>query len=527
MIYYYQYFFYGGIIQVDFVAEIYNFAQLIPAVKEVIENCYAEETLKVKANWTSIQELLVEFCKEVTKKDCELGNEMYSMLQTACSHTQKEPANYNLMADDLNSLIPHMYRAINQFGQVDVSEDDYRIFSSKSGFFTLEKISSNRVFHSAEDPMWEAYICAKRIYSPKYSTFSFIGCGLGYLPWQLFCLSDSSVDIHIFHNDPVIVQYALDYGVLGWIPEDKLHIHIEEDQFKLLDSYSDPHPEWGKIGYRCCNDIFETLNEKAKDILVGFDALNGTETIFKDIVDINLARNIRNVSETFYSFKPKTDCSECLVVVAGPSLDDNLDLIRENVGKKTIICASTVLKKLLSNGIKPDCVTVLDPQTRTYGHFDGLTDESVPILLSSTANWRFGELYKGKKYIVPGCSSEESIAYFKARNIASVDIGTTVSSLAIRIALTLGAKQIDLFGLDLSYPGGKSHASGTMDLTTKSTKGMIEIPCVSGGTVYTTRQFMIYITEIEEMIAKNKQVRFVDYSDIGARFKGVIWHKNL
>lgn len=88
-------------------------------------------------------------------------------------------------------------------------------------------------------------------------------------------------------------------------------------------------------------------------------------------------------------------------MAAGPSLDDNLEFLRENQGKKTIIAVGTVFRKLLENKIVPDMAAVLDPQERTYKQIEGLEDKKVPMLLAVTAYWKFAANYKGDKYLVP------------------------------------------------------------------------------------------------------------------------------
>lgn len=58
----------------------------------------------------------------------------------------------------------------------------------------------------------------------------------------------------------------------------------------------------------------------------------------------NRQRECKMISEMDASYIKK----DVIIVAAGPSLDDNLQFLRENKGKKTIIAVGTVLKKLLS-----------------------------------------------------------------------------------------------------------------------------------------------------------------------------------
>ena len=207
--------------------------------------------------------------------------------------------------------------------------------------------------------------------------------------------------------------------------------------------------------------------------------------------------------------------------------DNIIDYIRENTGKKQIIVASTVYRKLLKLGIKPDFVVVVDPQNRTFGHMVDVDDFSAKLLLNAVGNWKFSEYYKGKKYLIP-CAGHECVSeYYKGTDVKMVDTGSSVTVTCAQIATLFGAKRIDLIGLDMSFPGNVSHASGTMDCTVSEREGYPEIECVAGGMVKTKYEYIFYLREVENVISANKNVEFVNYSNGGAAIKGSKWYKNL
>lgn len=504
----------------DFVAEIYEYAQLIPATKEIIEKCLCDDRFHVKQMWGEISELYTSFCKHLSTTDPVLAGSIFSKLTEACNYTTSEGQNYNSMADSLNDVIELMYIAMGKESNIDVTDGIYRFFSSRSGYLSLENMKSRKKYHSSLDPVNEALILARRLYDPKFTTFKFLGCGLGYLPWQIFCLSDLSTDIYIYHNDPRLIDYAFRFGVLGLIPENKLHIEIYEDENKLIKEYISDADIKGATGFKTLQDVKDSLSENIQRSVSLFDLNNDTRSIYSDYIDINLHRNIKNVSKLYSDFKPFYNNKVWIMAVAGPSLDCELDYIKQNCGKKPIICASTVLKKLIDYGIRPDCVAVLDPLSRTFRHFEGITDETIPLIMNSTANWQFSEYYMGAKYLVPSATSEISILYWKSQNVQTLEVGSTVSSMILNTLTAMGVKEIEMAGLDLSYPTGMSHASGTMDLKDVSSKATVEVKSVSGGKVRTSPQFLFYINEIEKIIKNNPSVRFINRSKIGADFEG-------
>ena len=242
---------------------------------------------------------------------------------------------------------------------------------------------------------------------------------------------------------------------------------------------------------------------------------------------INYYRNIRNIKKTIRDVTLPKKTSHFAVVAGGPSVDDHMERLR-NIGEDTIIISvNTSHRKLLENGIIPDFVTTFDPSPKTYKHFEGLNDFRVPLIMYVTGNWRFSENYKGDKYLI----SED----YKIDNIPGVDMTKrnnwyadgTVTSLAIEVAVKLGAMRIDLYGVDLSYPNGMSHASGTPDLHKMDTDCMRRVPSVDGGEVPTQENMVIYIDDICKQVAAYTDVLFVNYSNHGAVIDGTKWYRDL
>ena len=502
------------------IAEIYQYAQLVPAMKEIIKYCYTEEDFHVRSNWEELKDLVVDFCKKVAEKDVTLAKEIYGRIAQACSYTTCENSNYILMGDEIQETLPLIYQGMALVGEINVLEDKREFFSTKSGFLSFRNIENQKVYHSTLDPMWEAYELAKRIYNSSFLKYCFLGCGLGYLPWQVFCRSDCSAEIYIFHTEEKYVHQATDYGVLEWISREKLHIIIEHNVQVLIQKFLAMEEVQGKLGKHILEDVLEQLKPEEKNSINFFLAQNHTRTLWGDSLTINAYRNAHHVPKMIGEFQAKTICDEWIVVAAGPSLDDCIEYLRENVGKKTIICASTVLKKLLQNNIRPDGVAVLDPQARTWGHFDNLKDTNTPLLLNVTANWRFGEWYGGDKYLIPSLTDETTVRNYLLQGVESWYIGSTVSTMMLEIAIHLGAKRVEMIGMDLAYPTGRTHATGTMDEKEFSGLGMQQVPSVNGGLVPTTAQFMVYIEEIEQIISDNPVITFYNLSLRGAKIKG-------
>ena len=510
----------------DFIKEIYDDSNVIFEVKRCMEMVHRRDIKTMSQIWTDVTPKIVELCKkeQIVKS---IGTGLYSALLEACSRTRQE--DYIALGDCLDTLMPALYAAVEDESCIDVSEGEWRLFSSRSGFLTIQRNSDKRTLMSAVDPMWDAYEHAKQIFDPRNNSFFIMGCELGYLAYQMYILSDKSLDIYIFEQDSDLVKYAFDYGVLSLIDENKLHIFVESDDIDLVDKFCMRYEEGSQyaIGYFCYDWAISGFSKEVQIIMQHFNIENDTAARGTMQAKINYYRNIRNIKKTIRDVTLPKKTSHFAVVAGGPSVDDHMERLR-NIGEDTIIISvNTSHRKLLENGIIPDFVTTFDPSPKTYKHFEGLNDFRVPLIMYVTGNWRFSENYKGDKYLI----SED----YKIDNIPGVDMTKrnnwyadgTVTSLAIEVAVKLGAMRIDLYGVDLSYPNGMSPASGTPDLHKMDTDCMRRVPSVDGGEVPTQENMVIYIDDICKQVAAYTDVLFVNYSNHGAVIDGTKWYRDL
>lgn len=510
---------------VDFLEDIYRHSKTIFNIKLAIQQAHYGYNANIQDIWDDISPNLIDLLEITHNKDSKLANSLSSELSKAVAYTTNGTDDYISFADTLENLIPDFYKAISLFGQIDESSDKYIYKSSKIGFLSLTDIKEQKRLNSSIDPMWEAYEHAQKIYNPTMMSYHFIEIDLGYLPYQIFILSNCSIDIYIYSLSQDSIDNAIDFGVLSWIPESKLHIIVNNDPIELLSTL---------VSARDSNEDGYYFHPLAASLFPGnFSVLIRNSYIehmnhyyFEALKISNAYRNMKNVPKWLNSFTPKHLCSEWAILAGGPSLDSQVDYIKEHRNQFTLLCVSTILNKILNLGIEPDCVITFDSQNRTYNHFKDLPFSTVPLLLGINGNWQFGEYYSGPKYLVPCLSSPEITNILKSSNLEIFDPGSTVSTLALKIAIYFKAQQIRLFGFDLSYPNHKSHALGTVDFKEVSYEGMHLIPSVSGENVYTTPTFHYYLDEISELIKNTPNVTFINHSDIGADIPGTLWYRN-
>ena len=243
----------------------------------------------------------------------------------------------------------------------------------------------------------------------------------------------------------------------------------------------------------------------------------------KDRMLINFRENKNHYSHYVDELETVFSGKDVYLVAAGPSLDQNIDHLKEIDRSRSIILAvGTVFKKLIRKRIQPDFAVFLDPGERTYGHIEGLEDQNIPILVASTAYRKIAEHYAGPVYLVcqKGYEPAERLAAEKGYRL--YETGGSVSTIALDIAIRSGASRIICMGLDLAYPNSLSHAEGTMDRQVCDMGDAYTVKSFDGRQVQTSNLFLIYREWIEKRIAREKTCSFYNTSVGGAYITGMI-----
>ena len=502
-----------------FIEEIYSKSELIMNTKIAYLLSIRNQTALLKYHWERLRSQIPSFCDEVKRIDPVLGDKIFNTYLELCDNSLR--GNTVKTTDMLEEVIHLLYNAMVLFAGIDVEEGAYRLFSSKSGYLSIENMQSKRLLCSAIDPMWEAYEKAQVLINHRIKAFCTFGCGLGYLAYQMYAQTNENIDIYVFDVDSTMVDYAIHYGVLGWIPENRIHIIINSDPNDLLKESSELLDGFSiENVFNFEKEVIDKLSPEGREILVRLMIQASSQRNLSGIGERNFLKNIsantRNISE----LRKQSHNKEWIVVGGGPSIDYNVEYIKESRGKKTIVAATTIYKRLIREGIEPDYIVALDPLDRIWKHVDGEERADIPIIIADSATSEFTQKYPGTKYIVPTGDNLISKEFCNYAGIETWVVEGTVTCLCIKVALYLGAEKIELVGVDLSYPDNQTHASGTLDYKEIDVSGKKKIRAVDGGFVYSDETFMEYIDSIEGIISNNPNVSFYNLSKKGAYIAG-------
>jgi hypothetical protein len=170
---------------------------------------------------------------------------------------------------------------------------------------------------------------------------------------------------------------------------------------------------------------------------------------------------LRNLERAERPEKPLPPIRRAAVTAAGPSLDIQIPALRQKREDLFLIAADTSLPCLLSGGIRPDAVVSIDCQHYSYYHFmDGALPEGV-LLFLDLASPPLVASRSPEPYFFSG---PHPLTRWLSRNwrpLPELDTsGGNVTYAAVSLAEKLGAKTIELYGADFSYPMGVTYAKG-------------------------------------------------------------------
>jgi len=265
-------------------------------------------------------------------------------------------------------------------------------------------------------------------------------------------------------------------------------------------------------------------------------------------------RWVRNLSRNMSAIRdiPGVSCLSGLALnndlpvflaAAGPGLDKITPLLQDIYERCLIVAVDTSLRFFIKNGIEPDFTLVVDSQFWNCRHLDRCVPNSKEIktaLVAESAVYPpvFNLPFK-KRFL---CSSMFPLGGFIEKQVdpkGRLGAGGSVATTAWDFARTLGATEIWIAGLDLAFPGLKTHFRGARFEERSNSESnrfnpvekwivrMLRdgIPFKArsscGGQVLTDRRLSLYAAWFESQFSANKQIQNYCFSQDGLAISGL------
>ncbi len=234
--------------------------------------------------------------------------------------------------------------------------------------------------------------------------------------------------------------------------------------------------------------------------------------------------DIYNLKESFATVNLEN--VPAIIVGAGPSLDKNIDYIKEAKGKAFIIAVDTALKTVLREGIQPDITISVDGH-KPMAIFEHEKIKSIPLVFCKESNEQIMEKHIGKK-IMFNLGKDYMTQFFErfGKKTDPLETGGSVANNAFSLAQYLGFKNIILVGMDLAYTDNKRHANASYEDSTKNVfkrwNNMVylDVEDIYGNIIVTDVKMKMYIEWFEKQILRYEDLNVIDATEGGALIKG-------
>ena len=366
----------------------------------------------------------------------------------------------------------------------------HHLEDTTAGAFTLAGQDEKGMYyyHSNVNPETEAISFARYYYQPASATYMIWGLGLGYHVREMMALDDG-ITLNVYESDLDVIYHcfmAVDLSYCLLLPGFSI---IYDPEFKQIVKALEHTAENLILHYPSLRHI---ENEKIREQMEIFFIKDSGKRNVASLFESNSRENFRYYDGYVDELESEFANKDVVIVAAGPSLDKNVELLKNKKGNMIIFAVETVFRKLLNLGIDVDYMIVTDANSRIYGHIAGLEQEQVPMLYLSTAYKGYAMNYQGKKYLICQNGYDKAEKFAKEKGWRLYETGGSVSTTALDVCIRLGCRSIAFIGLDLAYTDNFAHAQGTSKRDAGDTEGMKQVLAVDGGTVPASRVFMIY-----------------------------------
>lgn len=180
-------------------------------------------------------------------------------------------------------------------------------------------------------------------------------------------------------------------------------------------------------------------------------------------------KHYRNINfdfeaQSFAQLKDSANGRAAICVGAGPSLDNNIHLLKNlDPNKFCIISVITIIPSFIKLGIEPDYIQLSEETENVCMAMDGHNFKNTSLIRTSTANPSEPENWTGESFFFNNMTSKIAFRAKQAKfpNIPNLDpISHNGGFHCIEFAVYMGFENICFVGLDLCLTGKRHHAKG-------------------------------------------------------------------
>ena len=421
------------------------------------------------------------------------------------------------------------------------SDDELEASTAATGFPTLRY--RGRYVHSRRDPIAESARFAEHL---EYANcFVVLGFGLGYLCEAILRRFPDSTVVVVVRDAPRLRRALELRDLRALATEERLRIVVAPEYgaiatvlkpFEHMTIRTVPLPGLSK------DDPFFESVEAAVSAFVERRTINmntlrrfGRRWVRNLVANLSIIGAARGVDEAEGKFLG----TPALVVAAGPSLDDVLPYLPELSRRCLTIAVDTALPKMRDAGVEADIGVIVDPQYWNSRHLDRMSFPKTLLVSESSTHPRVFRAFASAPLLSSSLFPLGSYVESFLGGFGRLGAGGSVTTTAWDLARILGCDPILLAGMDLGFPGSRTHCRGSFFEERAHTLGHrlfpaeerafaylrdggpFHVPANDGSEVITDRRMQLYRWWFENQAQIHPEVHTVNLSSGGVALDGI------
>lgn len=386
---------------------------------------------------------------------------------------------------------------------------------SKSGHEILEV--NGFLLHSKYNPIREAELFVEKEYKENYLHILF-GYGAGYiadilkekLPKDDLIIVEPIEELtneeSILHTNISEIKKRITKGLVNKIKEIKVICSPNYDKIAPI-----PYKELLELVKS--NQVYNVADINT----VRLYSYEWQENYWKNLVYV--------LQDSSLKLLEKKYTNPVIIASSGPSLDKQLDKLKEIKDKVIILCAGSTVNPLLKNDIDPDYIVTIDGSEANYGHFKDIKTTAT-LLYCLMSKYNIQKEYQGNRIPFLAIGDENFQNFIEKGfgiNIPIINGGVSVANFTFTIAQYITSGPIAFIGQDLAYTNNLSHSVANKYVKNiKNDEDLIEVDGYYDDKVKTSYPLLFMKNNFEELIKLSKhEAPIYNCTEGGARINGI------
>ncbi len=397
------------------------------------------------------------------------------------------------------------------------------------------------LFHDKTNPEKESSDFLNKVPKDHKGFIAILGMGLCYSALKILKERPHLQRLALFELEPgIFIQALLNVDLSSILKDDRVTLCIGKKTklsetldkasrtIQLEDSNTYHH-------YPSFDFNPEGYNQLKDDLFSYINGLNVGGTTTRLLGKAFLNNRFKNISTIHHhllleQIHYKFDGKPAILVAGGPSLNKNIQLLKQVQEKAVIIAVDTVLPALLKNGVHPHFLTCIDPYDLTYEKLADVASKvkDTALICASWVTSKAAKIFPADQ-VFWTFTRQPMEAWINSMLGGKIFTGgaSTVAHLNMIAAQILGCDPIIFIGQDLAYADtdSASHAKGTILQGTTPTS-VIENPFQSetvtgihGEILKTDRSFLSMKKFFETAISASDRT-YINATEGGANIEG-------